>query len=196
MVKWLLLASGLYLLYEHSRKPRGPRKIVTLGDSITAGPYPRHLARKLAGTGHSVIQMGYGGKGVKHISNKLDEVIAHRPTDVVLLIGVNDIASDRSPEYINGRLDEIYNRLDAAGIPVTAIPVLPWGSYRKYTPAREKAMIAVNQHIAVAPQVDTHVDVAPMAQGKALHPSYTNDKLHPNQLGSEILADLVVDALF
>lgn len=196
MIKWILLAGGAYLLYEYASKPNTPRKIVAVGDSITAGAYPRHLAKKLAGGGHSVVQMGYGGRGVQHIADKLNEVIAQRPTDVVVLIGVNDIASGRSSEYITSRLDSIYSRLSDAGVSVTAIPILPWGGYSKHTRAREAVRARVNTHIAKAPSVDARVNVQPMSRGNALHPAYTNDKLHPNQLGAEVLADLVVEALF
>jgi len=190
VIKWILLAGGAYLLL---RGDTGPKHIIAVGDSITAGPYPKHLVRKLPK--HRVEIMGYGGKGAKYIHDKvISEVISKKPTDVVLLIGVNDIASGRGTTHTTEYIDKIYRLLDANGIRVTAVPILPWGA-RSNPLSRDGTTEQVNKFVSEHPIPKSVVDISPLGDRKVMHPQYTNDGIHPNSVGAEILSDLVVDAL-
>ena len=88
-----------------AKKAPKKRVIVALGDSITAGGYARHLKDIVPNSRPHTF--GYGGKQTGFIMKKLDLALAKKPDDIIILAGVNDIASGRSFEHITGNLKNV-----------------------------------------------------------------------------------------
>jgi hypothetical protein len=68
-----------------------PTRIACVGDSITKGPYPRHLGELLA-EGHDVRNFGIGGIPlVKYDTTKpCGKALALKPDIVIIKLGTND----------------------------------------------------------------------------------------------------------
>jgi len=159
----------------------GPRKIVALGDSLTAdGRYVRYLGA----TG-----FGYVGRGVKDIASHLDEALALKPTDVIVFGGVNDLASGRSFSTITGELSKMYERIRAAGARPVAVLVAPWkGDVAKTA--------AVNQWIRESGVAHVETWRLGSAEGRLL-PSYNaGDGVHLNGAGQKALGKMIKEQAF
>jgi len=190
-------ASVLLVARKAFGMPKGPRLVVALGDSITAhGGYSRTL-QKLLPAGSSVRVMGYPGKGAKHIHKRFAESDV-TGQDLIVLIGVNDIASGRSVAHTKKWLAKIYAEGRARGFRVIAIPVLPWAGYRRTDAGQQILTRYLNDWIFVAEGVD--LVVVPTGFGDAerrLVKKYdSGDHLHLNKKGQAALGRLLRDKAF
>lgn len=74
-----------------------PRTVVCLGDSLTRGlvssSFVDELEQRLAGQGMRFINAGVNGDLAYNVLRRLDDVIAHQPDIVILMIGTNDIVA-------------------------------------------------------------------------------------------------------
>ncbi len=181
-----------------SARAGGPHRIVALGDSITFdGRYLDSLLTKLP-VGSQGWKVAKGGAGVKYIrENLLPEALAHNPTDLIVLAGVNDLASNRAPAAIAGHLDAIYREAQARGIRVIAVTVLPWEGHLqkpKFAPHRDEIrakQVEVNRWIrSQAPRVAV-VDGDVLGSNGMLHQGFTRDGIHPVGLGHDALGQLI-----
>lgn len=178
-----------------------PRRVAALGDSITAnlGRSGGYLDLVLAALpqGSAVQKFGYGGQGVDVISQHVNEVLAWRPTDVIVLAGVNDLASHRSEERIAARLAEIYGRFRAAGVRVIAVQVLPWGRRPTYDAEgtwRLNHWILAQEELRQVARV-VRTDLMGDANGWLL-PAYTKDGVHLTKAGNDALGQLIWQQAF
>lgn len=125
-------------------------RIVFLGDSITAGgigPKGYVTAIKTAlndkhkDLGIEIIGAGVSGNKVPNLQNRLDrDVLAKKPTLVVIYIGINDVwhgeknpANGTAPDKFEAGLKEVIGKCTAAGARVilctpTVIGELPGGA--------------------------------------------------------------------
>jgi lysophospholipase L1-like esterase len=107
-------------------------RIVFLGDSITAGGVKpngyvtlikNHLTEKYKDLGIEVIGAGVSGNKVPNLQARLDkDVLAKKPTLVVIYIGINDVwhgeknpANGTPPDKYEAGLKEIIGKIQGAG---------------------------------------------------------------------------------
>ncbi|MEN3306298.1 MAG: hypothetical protein V7603_2500 [Micromonosporaceae bacterium] len=195
--------------------------VVALGDSITDTAnttgnanrrWPDDLARRLAalrGRTLSVANAGLGGDrllaprageefyGIPVLSRLDHDVFAQTAaTDVILLIGVNDIGFDATaPELIAG-MQQVAVQTHAQGLHIFGGTITPFGGSFLDTPQREATRLAVNEWIKSSHAFDGVVDfaaaVADPANPHAMLPVYdSGDHLHPGDAGCQALADAV-----
>ena len=93
--------------------------VVMVGDSITAGGRWDELF-----PGVSILNRGVGGDMVTGLDKRTDEILAHRPKLVVVLIGVNDILSGNTAKQVLPVYDSLLAKLRAGGTQVIVQPVL------------------------------------------------------------------------
>jgi len=175
----------------------GPRVVLALGDSLTASEaYCKALSEDVP-KGSSVTCRGLPGQGTGAILADLKTMYPgtslSKFTDVVVLAGVNDIASGRSIATITHNLESIYTFIRSAGARPIAVHLTPWYSY-KYRADWQKATDAVNLWISQSSLPAAVVKTRDLGdfQGSLL-PGYTSgDGLHLNSTGCQKLAELVV----
>jgi acyl-CoA thioesterase I len=107
---------------------RDPRPvIVTFGDSLTAGygtdagnSYPDFLERDLNAMGfnYHVVNAGISGNTTKDGVERLDEVLALKPSVVIVAFGGNDGLRGLPIESTRKNLDQIVSTLEGANIKV------------------------------------------------------------------------------
>ena len=180
----------------------GKRIIVAIGDSITdnnwqGASYTVALEKRVKGS--RTFTFGYGGKQTTYILGKLNQALAKNPDDIIILAGVNDIASGKSVEHITGNLQKMYRASREAGARVIAVKILPWHG-RKRSKGKEYVTKAVNSWIENSPDVDVVVEGSRMHSDDPsryeMNKEYTNDKIHPNEKGKEILAEIIANKAF
>jgi lysophospholipase L1-like esterase len=74
-------------------------KIVFLGDSLTWGKYGGDFVAEVAKLlpQHTIINAGIGGNTVLNLLNRLDDVLAHAPDGIFVMVGGNDAISYTQP---------------------------------------------------------------------------------------------------
>lgn len=196
----LLLAAvalGLTLAGSLRRGPTGPRRVAALGDSITAhGGWAKELARLLP-RGSEVRVFAKVGAGAREILGLSGEALVWRPTDLVVLAGVNDVASGRSLSAIADALGGIYSAGRQAGARVVAVHVLPWAGYGPsgYRDVRRTATGRLNDWISVRSGADAVVETHTLGDAHGRLRS-TSDGLHPNGEGQRALGRLIFESAF
>jgi lysophospholipase L1-like esterase len=189
----------LYLTKKVTAAPPviGPRVILAIGDSLTASPSYCENLSLMAPKGSSVTCRGLPGKGTNSIYVDLKAeypgTSLSKFTDVVVLAGVNDIASGRSLESIQHNLSSIYGYVKLSGPRVVAVHLTPWYSY-KYRKDWLEQTDHINNWISHNPVPDAVVKTHDMGdfQGSLLPHLTSGDGLHLNKAGTQKLADLVI----
>ena len=137
--------------------------IVCLGDSTTAGtplfqspveapPDGKGDERsqfaywlRKARPGWDVRNCGVNGERSDEIAARLErDVLAHEPTVVVIIAGVNDVYQGRTVDHVTAQLEAMYARARQSGIAVVAGAIVP---YNTATPEQNAKMHAINRWI-------------------------------------------------
>lgn len=171
--------------------PPFPRAVALLGDSLTGGPEYAAELRRLLGPDSEVRAFSYQGKGAAFIRGKLEEALAYGPTDLVVLAGINDLASGRSPAHIIAQLNDIYVTAREQGVRVVGVGLIPWGCHHLGA-EKISETYEVNEWISWSSPAD-FVDTTSMGDGaNCLHPALAApDNLHLNTIGQRALAQEV-----
>jgi lysophospholipase L1-like esterase len=158
--------------------------VVFLGDSITQG-WGGGLGAAFPGM--KVANRGIDGDTTRGVLIRLQDVLALRPSAVVILVGTNDLALGATPEMAAGNLRLILGALKQhnASMPVILNQVFP-SSAVKNRPAEQIKML--NALLRAAVKNDSQVTLletwplfaAP--DGDAI-PAEFPDLLHPNEAG-------------
>jgi lysophospholipase L1-like esterase len=190
--------------------------IVALGDSTTAGtphfkspieappngagdaaaPYPAWIERQHPDW--RVLNRGVNGERSDQIAARFDrDVLAHHPSIVVIIAGVNDVYQGRSADWVTGQLDAMYAKARAAGIPVIAGSIVP---YNTATPAQNAAMHAINDWIRARAGQGANVTFVDTRQAAARADdidrlSASPDGLHPDVAGYHRMGDALAAAI-
>ena len=179
----------------------GQKRIVFMGDSITefwSTVNPEYFS------GKPYVNRGISGQTTPQMLLRFRaDVIALQPTAVVILAGINDIAGNTGPMTIEMIRDNIFSMIELAKanhIKVILCSVLPAYDF-PWKPNQEpiakiKALNEILQNYAVAKNI-VYVDYysAMVDERKALKADYSNDGVHPNKTGYQVMAPLADKAI-
>jgi len=191
----LLVLVSVIAFYAYRRlyRPGCPRNIVALGDSITAGNYIQHMKTHLPKC--SFGYFGFSGKGARYISGQTQRSLEGSPDDVIVLVGVNDLASGRSMASIQDGLESIYAKVHASGARVVAVEVLPWMGYSRSAGHGVRTQI-LNSWIRNSSSADVVVDASEMGLDGEMLGNLTDDGIHPNFEGKRALAEIIYEEVY
>ncbi|MSO77894.1 MAG: arylesterase [Alphaproteobacteria bacterium] len=173
-----------------------PARLLLLGDSLMSGyglapeaGFAQNLARALAKAGHAVslIEGAVSGDTVSGGRQRLDWVLAERPTHAIVCLGGNDGLRGLDPQRSEADLDAIVGRLRAAGIPVLlagmrAPPNLGRDYGARFAGAYER--VRVKHGVALYPF---------FLDGVAADPAFNQaDGIHPNARGIERIVERIL----
>ena len=180
------------------------------GDSITENyKVGEFYADYTARTGQLIYNRGIGGDTSGELLARWDDVLALRPSRLVLLIGTNDLARGIAPEVVAGNVRDMVVRARAAApdavIVLQAVypinPGLTSGIGRLVLKGRKnpETIAALNDLLRrVAQDHDVRwLDLTPdLADATgALNPAYSYDGLHLNTAGYEVVTPRVLPLL-
>lgn len=177
------------------------KRIVFMGDSITefwSVIDPDYFS------GKSYINRGISGQTTPQMLLRFRaDVIALHPTAVVILAGINDIAGNTGHSSIEMIRDNIFSMVELAKanqIKVILCSVLPAYDF-SWKPNQEpiekiKALNEILKRYAAANKI-VYVDYysAMVDEREGLKADYSNDGVHPNKTGYQIMAPLAEKAL-
>lgn len=186
---------------------KGEDRVVFMGDSITDGWKLNEYFPN-----QPFVNRGISGQTTPQMLIRFrPDVIALKPKVVVILAGTNDIAGNTGPttlEAIQGNLMSMAELARANGINVvisSVMPVSDYGKNREGNPITQtvrrppEQILALNQWIKkyVADNGLTYLDYfSAMVDEKGfLKADISNDGLHPNARGYEIMKPLAEKAV-
>jgi lysophospholipase L1-like esterase len=165
------------------RQPSQHADLVMLGDSLTEYEpgWPVLL-------GTDAANMGIAGDTTDDALARLDAVIARRPKVVAVMLGINDVLAGRSAEKVAADIEQISDKLAAAGIvPIVQSTLLTAPSHR--TPKANVEIRALDSTLAswcLSHKV-AFLDLnRALSGGDGLRESETWDGLHLNSDGYRI----------
>ncbi|MGC9970071.1 MAG: SGNH/GDSL hydrolase family protein [Bryobacteraceae bacterium] len=178
-----------------------PRRVVFLGDSITDG---WKLAQYFPDKPY--VNRGIGGQTTSQMLVRVfPDVIDLRPAALIVLAGTNDISRNTGPQtpaMVGENIQAITELAQVHGIKVILCSVAPVSDYtaRKQTEHRPPADIlklnawlreyAAKAHAVYADYYGALVDDKGM-----LREGYSEDGLHPNTKGYELMAPIAEAAI-
>jgi lysophospholipase L1-like esterase len=159
--------------------------LVFLGDSITEG-WGDRLEQSLPGV--KVANRGISGDTTRGLLIRLaDDVLALRPSGVVLLIGTNDLEEGAEPEMAAANLKLLLRQLKAHNpqMPVILCQVFPSSATQKRPADKIRQLNRLYADLVKGDAQITYVETWPLfadAQGDAKLEEFP-DLLHPNGAG-------------
>jgi lysophospholipase L1-like esterase len=179
----------------------GQKRIVFMGDSITefwSTVNPQYFS------GKPYVNRGISGQTTPQMLLRFRaDVIALHPAAVVILAGINDIAGNTGPMTIEMIRDNIFSMIELAKanhIKVILCSVLPAYDF-PWKPNQEpiakiKALNEILLNYAVANNI-VYVDYysAMVDEQKGLKADYSNDGVHPNKTGYQVMAPFADKAI-
>ena len=180
----------------------GENRVVFMGDSITDN-WGRKYGKFFPGKPY--INRGIGGQTTPQMLIRFrPDVIALKPKAVVILAGTNDIAGNTGPMTLEAIEDNLMSMADLArvsGIRVVLSSVMPVCDYiRPQTERRPpEKILALNAWIKdyAAKNGFVYLDYYPamIDDKQMLKRELTDDGLHPNDAGYELIAPLAEKAI-
>ena len=195
----LLLLGGVALAAPGSADvwtaPAAGRRVLLVGDSLTKGYGP--LVRL---PGAMVVPLAVPGRGVRVLGELVPEALQRvRPTDVVVLLGVNDLTTPgRGVRVVCDGLGRIWSDVKRAGARLYAVALTPAAGHSRLD---DTAIQALNGWMVAAQRYPGGPDVVVRTSGLGdadgrLRPEFdAGDHLHLTPAGYRALADLVTRAL-
>jgi lysophospholipase L1-like esterase len=194
-----LAAGGVRL-----RSPLPAQTIIAVGDSITKGDWDTavgggwvtrlhgKLRRTYPGTAFAVRNAGVDGDTTAGVLARLErDVLAPRPSLVIVSIGTNDFTARVPPRTFAAQLHLLVGRLRGApSAPVVVLAsMLPFAGLTRAQLAAERAYNDIIRRTAAATHVG-YLDLFDMwlALGESYLHLLRHDSKHPNPLGYEWLA--------
>lgn len=182
-------------------QPADPRRVVFLGDSITDG---WQLTQFFPGKPY--VNRGISGQTTPQMLVRLfPDVLNLKPAALIILAGTNDIARNTGPvtlAMIEENFQAITELAQAHGIKVILCSLTPVSDYtaRKQTDQRPPADILklnawLREYAAKVHAVFADYYAALVDDKGMLREGYSNDGLHPNAKGYELLAPVAESAI-
>jgi lysophospholipase L1-like esterase len=194
-------------------------RIVFLGDSITQGGggpkgYVTLIKKELTGKhkdlGIEVVNAGISGNKVPDLQRRLEkDVIAKKPTLVVIYIGINDVwhgekdpAKGTTPEKYEAGLKEIIGKIQKAGARVVLCTPTVIGEKKSGTNGLDARL---DQYADISRKVAKETGV-PLCDLRKAFVDYlakhnagdkergvlTTDRVHLNDAGNKLVADTIL----
>ena len=177
------------------------KRIVFMGDSITelwSVVHPSFFSEK------SYINRGIGGQTSPQMLVRFRaDVIALKPSVVVLLAGANDIAQNTGPSTLEMIANNIFSMVELATannikvILCSLLPVFDFYWRQGLEPAGKivtlNKMISEYAYTNAIPYVDYYS--AMVDEQKGLKSMYSEDGVHPNKAGYEVMVPLAHEAI-
>ena len=181
--------------------PAVPGRVVFMGDSITDG---WDLAKYFPGKPY--VNRGISGQTtVQMVVRMHPDVIHLRPAAFILLAGTNDIARNTGPEtleMVEDNIRAISELAESHHIKIVLCLLTPVSDYtkRKQTGDRPPADIINLNHWIESYAPDVHAQLADyfaaLVDDKGmLRDGYSEDGLHPNARGYELMAPIAEAAI-
>ena len=179
----------------------GEKRIVFMGDSITelwSVVHPVFFAEKL------YINRGIGGQTSPQMLVRFRaDVIALKPTVVVLLAGANDIAQNTGPSTLEMIANNIFSMVELAtanNIKVILCSVLPaFDFYWRQGLEPAEKIVTLNKMIYEYTDANEIVYLdyysAMVDEQKGLKSIFSEDGVHPNKAGYEVMVPLAEKAI-
>lgn len=182
---------------------RDPQRIVLMGNSITEfwmDTHPQFFSdNHLVGRGIS------GQESYEMLARFRQDVIALSPRAVVINCGTNDIAENFCPYDEDITMDNIQSMTELAlhnGINVVLSSVLPcshfiWNRSVRNVPEKIQSLNTRIQELAERlhlPYIDYYGSMVYNESG-AINPAYSEDGVHPNATGYNVMERLLLDVL-
>lgn len=163
-----------------------PGAVVFLGDSHTEQCEWQELLRP---DSIAILNRGIVGDHVQGVLDRLDEVLRHKPRQIYLMIGINDLIFQKKPEAILSVYREIVARIRSKS-PNSELflqSVLPVNNQIKKIGTTNDDIRALNAGIAALARdyALPYIDIFPSlldAEGN-LDPRFTEDGIHLNGVG-------------
>jgi len=171
--------------------PNTENEIVMLGNSITAGGEWKELF-----PGVNIINRGIGGDVTDGVLERLDEVTESLPAKIFILIGTNDLAALKTPEYIIDNYGKILDRIRKAS-PATEIyiqSILPTDdSYHTTRKNSDIRLINMNLERMARESGLVYIDLYShfVTPDSKMNPAYSNDGLHLTGEGFRLWKSLI-----
>ena len=182
------------------RAPSVEGRVVFLGDSITDG---WDLAKYFPGKPY--VNRGIGGQTTPQMLARMYADVIHlHPAAFILLAGTNDIAGNTGPEtqeMVEDNIRAICELAASNKIKIILCLLTPVSDYaRKQTDHRPPADIISLNHWIDSYAPDVHAQIADyytaLVDDKGmLREGYSDDSLHPNAKGYELLAPVAEAAI-
>lgn len=182
--------------------PGDPNRVVFMGDSIT-DMWGKTLGKSFPGKPY--VDRGISGQTTPQMLIRFrPDVINLKPKAVLILAGTNDLAGNTGPmtvEETEGNLQSMAELGKAAGLKVLLASLTPVSDvYHKMTDRRPPdKIIALNQWIQAycAKNGLVYVDYysAMLDDQKALKKDLTDDGLHPNAAGYDVMGPIAAKAI-
>lgn len=165
-------------------------KIVCFGDSITEGygsddghTYPDYLRKELK---VSIRNEGVTGDTTYDGIGRLDKVILHKPTHVILALGSNDYLQQIDLNKVKGNLSHIIKTLTDKNINVYLVKIYPKAGIKSFV---DKESITKFEEIYRYLSKTYEIKIIDSAWENIWgHKEYFADWIHPNNKGYEIMA--------
>jgi len=177
----------------------GQKRIVFMGDSITEGwPFLEFFA------GKPYVNRGISGQTTPQMLIRFrPDVIALKPSVVVIMAGINDIAGNTGPSTLEMITDNIFSMAELAkanNIKVILCSVLPAFDF-PWRPGSFPAEKVVTLNKMIKKYADAngilYLDYysAMVNEQKGLKATYSEDGVHPNKAGYEVMNPLAEKAI-
>jgi lysophospholipase L1-like esterase len=175
------------------------KRVVFMGDSITDA-WP--LAQSFPGKPY--VNRGISGQTTPQMLVRFrPDVIALKPSVVVILAGINDIAENTGPisiETIEGNFASMVDLAQANGIRVVLSSVLPAAEFPwrpTINPVEKVAALNAWLKDYAARRGVVYLDYFPALQDqrRGLRAEYGKDAVHPNDAGYALMAPLAEKAI-
>ena len=173
------------------------------GDSITAGSggvvnWPTKLA-VIADPTVNFENRAASGATAAQIATQFANATPPYPENVFVLGGINSIVADVTGAATYASLSPIYSEAAANGSQVVALITPPFGTSGSWTAGRQTELEALASLIMVDPNVDIVINLYALLGDptdlKDFDPAYRVDSIHPNEAGTQLIADTVATAL-
>ncbi|WP_240723472.1 SGNH/GDSL hydrolase family protein [Flavobacterium sp. GT3P67] len=184
-------------------KPAAPgqKRIVFMGDSITEF---WSITDSQYFTGKPYVNRGISGQTTPQMLIRFRaDVIALKPAVVIILAGINDIAGNTGPSTLEMIANNIFSMAELAKanqIKVILCSVLPAFDF-SWKPNQNPAEKVVALNEMIKNYADTngilYLDYfsAMTDERKGLPALYSNDEVHPNKTGYQVMAPLAEKAI-
>ena len=169
-------------------------RILCTGDSITEGfaapnNWPSQLKARLGGD-WEVIDRGVGGATTADMRDRIDASLALDPRFVIIMGGINDLATGESLENMQRNIVEMCSRIESHGAVPVLCTVTPTGDYLTQKAALN-AWIGEYAHLKGYDLVDFYTVLNDPSNPGHADRAFVFDGTHPNLTGYTAMANAI-----